>query len=148
MVPLLGAGQEYGLQTDASGRYAALYRPYHLIGLELSISIASVALRRKPTGVPQEFRADVVAIAKRDLHAGEVLDGEGGYTVWGKLLPWGAAIASGGFPIGLAKDVPLLRDVAAGAPVTWADVRPDETCEVVGLRRRLSAGLQNTTSQA
>ena len=137
---------EYGLQIDASGRYAALYRPYHLIGLELGISIASVALRREPTGVPREFGADVVAIAKRDLHAGEVLDGEGGYTVWGKLSPWGAAIASGGFPIGLAKDVLLLRDVAAGAPVTWADVRPDETCEVVGLRRRLSAGLQTASS--
>ena len=137
---------EYGLQTDASGRYAALYRPYHLIGLELGISIVSVALRREPTGVPREFRADVVAIAKRDLHAGEVLDGEGGYTVWGKLSPWGAAIAAGGFPIGLAKDVPLLRDVAAGAPVTWADVRADETCDVVRLRRRLSAGLQTASS--
>src|SRR5579872_5705274 len=64
---------EYGMVTDPSGRYAALYRPCHLIGLELGISVASVALRREPTGVATGFRGDVVAVAKRDLAAGEVL---------------------------------------------------------------------------
>jgi len=74
---------EYGLMTDPSGRYAALYKPYHLIGLELGISVASAGLRGEPTGAPTGFRADVVATAKRDLTAGEMLDGEGGFTVWG-----------------------------------------------------------------
>ena len=69
--------------TDPSGRYAALYKPYHLIGLELGISVASAGLRGEPTGAPTGFRADVVATAKRDLTAGEMLDGEGGFTVWG-----------------------------------------------------------------
>ena len=79
--------RQYGLKTDASGRYAAMYKPYHLIGLELNISILSAALRGEPTGQPHDFRGDVAAVAKRDLRAGEMLDGEGGYTVWGKLMP-------------------------------------------------------------
>ena len=79
--------KQYGLKTDASGRYAAMYKPYHLIGLELNISILSAALRGEPTGQPHGFRGDVAAVAKRDLRAGEMLDGEGGYTVWGKLMP-------------------------------------------------------------
>src|SRR5690606_1841761 len=79
--------KEYGLATDASGRYAAAYRPYHLIGLELGTSVAHAALHGQPTGAARAWRGDVVATAKRDLKAGERLDGEGGYTVWGKLRP-------------------------------------------------------------
>src|SRR5437016_6948859 len=75
--------KQYGLKTDASGRYAAMYKPYHLIGLELNISILSATLRNEPTGQPHDFRGDVAAGAKRDLRAGEMLDGERGYTVWG-----------------------------------------------------------------
>jgi predicted homoserine dehydrogenase-like protein len=75
--------KEYGVRTDASGRVSALYRPFHLIGLELNISILSAALRGEPTGAPTAFQGDVVATAKRDLRAGEVLDGEGGACVWG-----------------------------------------------------------------
>ncbi len=96
---------EYGLQTDRSGRYAALYRPTHLIGLELGISVASAALRGEPTGAPTGFRGDAVTVAKRDLAAGETLDGEGGYTVWGRLMPARASLAAGALPIGLAHDV-------------------------------------------
>ena len=47
--------RQYGLKTDASGRYAAMYKPYHLIGLELNISILSAALRNEPTGQPQRL---------------------------------------------------------------------------------------------
>ena len=79
--------KEYGVVTDASGRISALYRPFHLIGLELNISILSAALRGEATGEPTGFRGDVVATAKRALKAGEMLDGEGGACVWGKLLP-------------------------------------------------------------
>src|SRR5262249_19666400 len=57
--------RQYGLKTDASGRYAAMYKPYHLIGLELNVSILSAVLRGEPTGQPQGFRGDVVAVAKR-----------------------------------------------------------------------------------
>ena len=114
--------KEYGLKTDASGGYAAMYKPYHLIGLELGISVLSAALRGEPTGQPQGWRGDVVAVAKRDLRAGEMLDGEGGYTVWGKLVPAERSLAEGALPIGLAHHVPLKCDIAAGEIVRWADV--------------------------
>ena len=114
--------KEYGLKTDASGWYAAMYKPFHLIGLELGISVLSAALRGEPTGQPSGFRGDVVAVAKRRLRAGETLDGEGGYTVWGKLVPAQRSLAEGALPIGLAHKVPLLHDIAAGEIVRWADV--------------------------
>jgi predicted homoserine dehydrogenase-like protein len=126
--------KEYGLKTDDSGWYAAMYKPYHLIGLELSISVLSAALRGEPTGQPQGWRGDVVAIAKRGLKAGEMLDGEGGYTVWGKLVPAERSLAAGALPIGLAHRVPLLRDIAAGEIVRWADVEIPESPTVAARR--------------
>ena len=113
---------QYGLKTDASGRYAAMYKPYHLIGLELSISVLSAALRGEPTGQARAFRADVVAVAKRDLRQGEMLDGEGGYTVWGRAMPAADSLRAGALPIGLAHRVALRRGVARGAVLTWDDV--------------------------
>ena len=106
--------QEYGVVTDPSGRISALYRPFHLIGLELNVSILSAVLRGEPTGVASGFRGDVVSTAKRDLRAGEVLDGEGGACVWGKLMPAGDSLRIGGLPIGLANRVALRRDVPGG----------------------------------
>jgi predicted homoserine dehydrogenase-like protein len=128
--------REYGLKTDASGRYAAMYKPYHLIGLELGVSVLSATLRGEPTGQPRGWRGDVVAVAKRALGAGEMLVGEGGYTVWGKLVPAERSLAEGALPIGLAHHVRLLHDVAAGAIVRWADVAmPDN--EAVRVRREV-----------
>jgi predicted homoserine dehydrogenase-like protein len=126
---------EYGVVTDASGRISALYRPYHLIGLELNVSILSAALRAEPTGAPTAFRGDVVSTAKRDLRAGEILDGEGGACVWGKLLPASTSLAIGGLPIGLAKDVRMVRDVPVGQCVTWADVRIDTADDAYRYRK-------------
>jgi predicted homoserine dehydrogenase-like protein len=114
--------KQYGLKTDDSGRYAAMYKPYHLIGLELGISVLSAALRSEPTGQPRDFRGDVVAVAKRDLKAGEMLDGEGGYTVWGRAIPAKASLALGALPIGLAHRLPLTRNVPQGEVVGWSDV--------------------------
>ncbi|MFO0995951.1 MAG: flagellar biosynthesis protein FlgA [Alphaproteobacteria bacterium] len=128
---------EYGMKTDESGRYAALYRPYHLIGLELGISIASAALRGEATGAPTGFRGDVVATAKRDLGAGEVLDGEGGYTVWGKLMPAEESLREAALPIGLAQGCALVRPVAAGAVLTRADVALEETALAVRIRNEM-----------
>src|ERR1044071_4378008 len=112
---------EYAMLQDASGRYAALYRPIHMIGLELGISVASAALRKEPTGAPNGFRSDVVATAKKNLKQGEVLDGEGGFCVWGKQTPAAVSLAQGYFPLGLAQNVKLKRDIAEGAAVKWAD---------------------------
>jgi predicted homoserine dehydrogenase-like protein len=130
---------EYGLVTDTSGWYGALYRPCHLIGLELGISVASVALRGEPTGCPSGFRGDAVAVAKRDLTAGEILDGEGGYTVWGKLMPARDSLLAGALPIGLAHGVTLTRSVAAGMVVRWSDVIADGGADAVRARREMEA---------
>lgn len=128
---------EYGLKTDDSGRYSAMYKPYHLIGLELSISVLSAALRQEPTGCPDGFRGDVVATAKRNLAAGERLDGEGGYTVWGKLMPAADSLRLGGLPIGLAHNVTLKRPVMAGQPLRWDDVAYDSDDAAVKFRRAM-----------
>ena len=126
--------KEYGLKTDPSGWYAAMYKPYHLIGLELGVSVLSAALRGEPTGQPQGWRGDVVCVAKRDLKAGETLDGEGGYTVWGKLVPAARSRQEGALPIGLAHKAPLLRHVAAGQMVRWADVAIEESAAMTARR--------------
>jgi len=112
--------KQYGLPTDSTGRFASMYKPFHLIGLELSISVLSAALRHEPTGQAREMRGTVASVAKRALKAGEVLDGEGGYTVWGKALPLSRAGTA--LPIGLAHGVRVTRDIAAGAVVMLDDV--------------------------
>ncbi len=128
---------EYGLITDDSGRYSAMYKPYHLIGLELGISVLSAALRREPTGAPRGFRGDVAAVAKRDLSVGQNLDGEGGYAVWGKLMPATQSLAAGALPIGLAQNVGVTRPVAAGRVVTWDDVALDPATPALVARREM-----------
>jgi predicted homoserine dehydrogenase-like protein len=132
---------EYGVAADDSGRYAALWRPYHFIGLELGVSVASAALRREPTGCSTSWAADCVAVAKRPLRAGEVLDGEGGATVWGKCIPAARSRASRAVPIGLAHGVALRRDVAEGALVTEDDLAPrgPGAAEALALRAELAA---------
>jgi len=133
--------KEYMVRTDSSGRYACLYKRWHLIGLEVGISVASVGLRGESTGSATGFRADVVATAKRDLKAGETLDGEGGYTVVGRLMTSEASLKVGALPLGLAHNVRLLNPVAAGQAVRWADVAADDTLLAVKLRRQMENDL-------
>jgi len=128
---------EYGVKTDDSGRYACLYKRWHLIGLEVGISVASVGLRSEPTGCATGFRADAVATAKRSLKAGEVLDGEGGYTVVGRLMPAEDSLARECLPLGLAHGWKLTRPVAAGEPLRWSDVAVDAANPAVRLRREM-----------
>jgi predicted homoserine dehydrogenase-like protein len=127
--------QEYTVKTDDSGRYTSLYKRWHLIGLELPISVASVGVRGEPTGVVKTFNGDVAAIAKRDLAAGEMLDGEGGYTVTGGLRPGKASVAAGYLPLGLAHDVKLKHPVGDGMPITFEDVEIDESTTAYKLRK-------------
>jgi predicted homoserine dehydrogenase-like protein len=139
---------EYGLVTDPGGRFTAMYKPYHLIGLELGISIASAALRGEATGAPTGFRGDVVATAKRDLKAGEMLDGEGGFTVWGRLMPAADSLAIGGLPLGLAHHVRLKNAIASGKPVRWADVEIDASAQAVRVRRAMEAEFASALARA
>jgi predicted homoserine dehydrogenase-like protein len=131
--------EEYNAHTDPSGRYFTLYKRWHLIGLEVGMSVASVALRGEATGVATCWNADVVATAKRDLAPGEMLDGEGGYTVWGKLLPADRSLRLGGLPLGLAHDVKVVRPVKKGQSLCWADVAIDTTTAAYRLRSELEA---------
>jgi predicted homoserine dehydrogenase-like protein len=132
--------EEYNAHTDPSGRYFTLYKRWHLIGLEVGYSVASVVLRKEATGVAQAWNADVVATAKRDLVVGDVLDGEGGYTVWGKLLPAATSArlnGEGGLPLGLAHGPRVVRPVKKGQSLTWADVAIDTSTRAYGLRREM-----------
>ncbi|HEX2135898.1 MAG TPA: Gfo/Idh/MocA family oxidoreductase [Microvirga sp.] len=131
--------EEYRFYPDRSFRYSAMYRPAHLIGLELGISVASIGLRGEPTGTPTGFRSDVVATAKRDLKEGEILDGEGGYCVWGKQMPAGESLRIGALPLGLAQNVRLKTAKRAGEHVSWADVEIDEQQHAVRVRREMEA---------
>ena len=133
---------EYGVKTDPSGRYACMYKRWHLIGLEVGISVASVGLRREPTGCATGLRADAVATAKRELKAGEMLDGEGGYTVVGKLMPAQASLAQSCLPLGLAHGWKVLRPIAAGQPVRWSDVAFDANSTAVRVRREMEASIR------
>ncbi|MGE5547752.1 MAG: NAD(P)H-dependent oxidoreductase [Solirubrobacterales bacterium] len=128
---------EYGLVTDESGDYAALWRPFHLVGMEMGVSVASVALRREATGCPVAFVADAVAVAKRDLGPGDELDGSGGFTVSARLMPAAAAVQMDALPIGLTRGVRVVRAVEAGRVLTWADVALDPEDEVVAFRREM-----------
>ena len=132
--------RQYGMNTDETGRYSAMYKPFHLIGLELNVSILSAGLLGRPTGATRDFAGDAVATAKRDLAAGEALDGEGGFTVYGKLLPARASLERGALPIGLAHGVALRRAVGAGEVVGWDDVEMDTSADAVRARREMEGG--------
>ena len=127
--------EEYRMLPDEELDHATLFRPVHMIGLELGVSVASVALRGEATGAPTGFRSDVVSTAKRDLKAGEILDGEGGYCVWGKQMPAADSIDLGGLPLGLANNLKLVRDIARGDSLRWDDVVFDPNSDAVKMRR-------------
>jgi predicted homoserine dehydrogenase-like protein len=118
-----------------------MYKRWHLIGLEVGISVASVGLRGEPTGCATGWRADAVAVAKKDLKQGELLDGEGGYTVVGRLMPAADSLNLGCLPLGLAHGWKLTRAVSAGQPVKWTDVAVDNTSTAVRVRREMEQSM-------
>jgi predicted homoserine dehydrogenase-like protein len=140
--------KEYAMLPDKTGKYAALYRPIHMIGLELGISVASATLRNEPTGAPTGFRSDVVATAKRDLKAGEMLDGEGGFCVWGKQTSADTSLERELLPLGLAHNVKLKRDIAEGQPLRWSDVVYDPDDTAVKVRREMEAAFGRRNAAA
>jgi predicted homoserine dehydrogenase-like protein len=135
--------REYSMLPDASGRYACLYRPIHMIGLELGISVASAALRGEATGSAICFNSDVVATAKRALKTGEMLDGEGGFCVWGKQTPAKTSLSEGYLPLGLAHKVRLKNDVTEGQRLKWSDVDFDPADTAVRIRREMEDMFRN-----
>src|SRR5436190_4444358 len=139
---------EYGVKTDPSGRYACMYKRWHLIGLEVGISVASVGLRGEPTGCATGWRADAVAVSKKNLAAGEMLDGEGGYTVVGRLMPAADSLAKDCLPLGLAHGWKVLRPIAAGQPVRWSDVAVNPNEPAVRVRREMENAFREPVRSA
>jgi len=126
---------EYNLITDATGKYAALYRPSHLIGLELGVTIASAVLRGEPTGAPVAGPcAEVTAVTRQALAVGTTLDGEGGYCCYGSLLTAADARRAGCVPMGMTHGLTLKRAVPQDHTITWADVELDPRSLLYGLR--------------
>jgi predicted homoserine dehydrogenase-like protein len=140
--------REYSMLPDKTGKYASLYRPIHMIGLELGISVASAALRKEPTGAPIAFNSDVIATAKRKLMAGEMLDGEGGFCVWGKQTPADASLKQGYLPLGLAHHVKLKTDIEPGQRLKWDDVEYDPNSLAVRVRREMEAAFRQPNMAA
>ena len=131
-------------QTDSSGQYSVVYRPFHLIGLELGMSVASVVLRGEATGSPGYFIADVAAVAKKDLKSGDVLDGEGGYTVFGRLVRADDSVSHKYLPVGLGRGVKVIRPVAKGSFLTYDDLELDSNQFSFKIRRQLEEELRST----
>ena len=115
------------------------YKRWHLIGLELAISIASIGIRKEATGASTCFNADCVAIAKRNLKVGEILDGEGGYTVSGGIRPASTSIKNNYLPLGLAHNVSLQKPINDGQILTWDDVKVDTNLIAHKLRKEMES---------
>ncbi len=130
---------EYNCLQDKSGRYATMYRPTHMIGLELGISVASAALRKEPTGTSICFNSDVAATAKRALKAGEMLDGEGGFTGGAsrcrRMSRSRRAICRSGWPIP-SNSRAILPKASRCAGRTWPSML---TAQAVKVRREMEA---------
>jgi predicted homoserine dehydrogenase-like protein len=139
--------RQYGLLTDPSGWYGSMWRPFHMIGLETSISVLSAVLRNEPTGCSKEFRGDAVATAKRDLKAGDTLDGEGGFAVWANAIPATRSLSLRGLPIGLAHNVKLKRPIAKDQIVSFDDVELENDLDVVALRREMEDAARPAASR-
>ena len=135
--------KQYGMNTDQSGEFSAMYKPFHLIGMELNTSIFSAALLKLPTGQTKYFKGDVVSVSKRNLKKGEKLDGEGGFTVWGKLIPASTSLNLKALPIGLANDMYLKNDLDKDKIVTWNDVEFDSNDEIISYRHQMENKFRN-----
>ena len=129
---------------DTSGEYGAIYRPFHMIGLELGMSVASAVLRGEATGSADGFIADVASVAKKVLKPGDILDGEGGHTVFGRLVRADESLSNGYLPMGLSRGGKMIRPVAKDALVTFDDVELDETPLSFTLRKALEEESKKT----
>jgi predicted homoserine dehydrogenase-like protein len=120
---------DYGMVTDSSGTYSAIWRPYHYIGLELAQSIYSIVLDHKATGYTKYYNADVGAYAKKDLKVGEVLDGEGGFCARGKLVTSKKSKLEEILPLGLSDGAIIKKNIKKDNIISLNDVElnlPDE----------------------
>jgi len=126
--------KDYGMVTDATGNYSAIWRPYHYIGLELAQSIYSIALDNRATGFTKNYNAEVVSLAKKDLKKGEKLDGEGGFCARGKLINSEKSKKGMILPLGLSDNAILRRDIKKDEVIKIDDVELNLPREVIKAR--------------
>ena len=126
--------KDYGMVTDSSGNYSAIWRPYHYIGLELAQSIYSISLDLKPTGFTKNYNSDVAAVAKKDLKVGEKLDGEGGFCARGKLISSQKSKEDSILPLGLTDNAIVKKNIKKDELIKLADVDLDLPKEVLEAR--------------
>ncbi len=126
--------KEYGMVTDNSGEYSAIWRPYHYVGLELAQSIYSIALDKKSTGYTKFFNADVVSVAKKDLVSGEILDGEGGFASRGRLITSKDSVEGNFLPLGLSDGAIIKKSIKKDEFIKFDDVEIDWKQEVLKAR--------------
>ncbi len=135
-----GARRDIAYLKLGEGPYHLLSRPFHLASLEAPISVARAVLYGEVTmaaaGPPL---AECVAMAKRDLVAGDALDGIGGATVYGQAVDAAEARRERAVPIGLIAGARMRRNVPRGAPLNEDDVALDESQTIVALRKRQDA---------
>jgi homoserine dehydrogenase len=126
--------KDYGMATDASGNYSAIWRPYHYIGLELAQSIYSIALDKKATGFTKNYNADVASYAKKDLKVGEKLDGEGGFCARGKLITSKKSKEEKILPLGLTDGAEVIKNIKKDEVIKISDVKLNLPKEVTQAR--------------
>ncbi len=137
---LIDFKNEKRVRLDETGRYTIMYRPTHVLGLELGKSIASTVLLGLPTGCPTAFVADMISVAKKDLNPGELLDGPGGYAVYGQLIPADESIQNRYLPTGLTEKTKVIRPVKKDVLLTYDDVEIDETLLSYKIRKSIEKG--------
>ena len=126
--------KDYGMVTDESGDYSAIWRPYHYIGLELAQSIYSIALDNRATGYTKNYNAEVASVAKKDLKKGDKLDGEGGFCSRGKLVTSQTSKKENLLPLGLTDHALVNKDIAKDQVITIKDVNLNLPEEVIKAR--------------
>ena len=126
--------KDYGMVTDSSGNYSAIWRPYHYIGLELAQSIYSIALDNRATGFTKNYNAEVASVAKKNLKKGEKLDGEGGFCARGRLITSEKSKKEKILPLGLTDNAILKKDISKDELIKLEDVELNLPKEVVEAR--------------
>jgi predicted homoserine dehydrogenase-like protein len=126
--------KDYGMVTDSSGNYSAIWRPYHYIGLELAQSIYSIALDNRATGFTKNYNADVASYAKKDLKIGDKLDGEGGFCARGKLITSQKSKDEKILPLGLTDNAILKKNINKDQVIRLEDVELNLPKEVIEAR--------------
>ncbi|WDR04578.1 NAD(P)H-dependent oxidoreductase [Devosia rhodophyticola] len=118
------------------GPYYCFFRPYHLTSLEVPLTAARIMLYGKPDMVPLARPvAEVCAVAKRDLAAGEPLDAIGETCYRSFTMTVADARAAQALPVGLLEGGKIMAPVKQGDLITRANATPDTTTRLYALRQ-------------